>query len=308
VKERVRTGRHGALLDDVGRDVRYAFRLFARQPTFAVVIVGTLALGIGANTAIFSIVDSLLLRTLPIEEPERLARIVDAPPSSQQSWTYAIWEEIQRHADRFDGVFAWTRFDAQFNLTQGGETQYANGVWASAASFDVLGIKPARGRLFLPSDDVRGGGREGPVVVISDAFWQKHFGAAPDAIGRTSASFGALALLMAAVGLYGVTSYAVTLRRAEIGIRMALGATRGSVIRLVLTHVTLLIGAGIIVGLALGAWASRFVGTLLYGLEPGDPATLAASAVTLALIGTVAGWLPANRASRLDPTQILRDS
>jgi putative ABC transport system permease protein len=105
-----------------------------------------------------------------------------------------------------------------------------------------------------------------------------------------------------------VTSYAVTLRRAEIGIRMALGATRGSVIRLVLTHVTLLIGAGIIVGLALGAWASRFVGTLLYGLEPGDPATLAASAVTLALIGTVAGWLPANRASRLDPTQILRDS
>ena len=74
VKERVRAGRHGALLDDVGRDVRYAFRIFARQPTFAVVIVGTLALGIGANTAFFSIVDSLLLRTLPVEDPERLAQ------------------------------------------------------------------------------------------------------------------------------------------------------------------------------------------------------------------------------------------
>ncbi len=166
VKEGVRAGRHGALLDDVGRDVRYAFRLFARQPTFAVVIVGTLALGIGANTAIFSIVDSLMLRTLPIEEPERLAQIVGQPPSGQQSWTYPIWEEIQRHADRFDGVFAWTRFDAQFNLAQGGETQYANGVWASAASFDVLGIKPARGRLFRASDDARGGGADGPVVVI----------------------------------------------------------------------------------------------------------------------------------------------
>jgi hypothetical protein len=78
VKERVRTGRHGALLDDLGRDIRYAFRLFARQPMFAVVIVGTLALGIGANTAIFSIVDSLLLRTLPIHETERLAQVVGA--------------------------------------------------------------------------------------------------------------------------------------------------------------------------------------------------------------------------------------
>jgi putative ABC transport system permease protein len=122
-----------------------------------------------------------------------------------------------------------------------------------------------------------------------------------------SGSFGALALLMAAVGLYGVTSYAVNLRRAEIGIRMALGATRGSVIRLVLSRVSMLIGTGIVAGLALGAWASRFVATLLFGLQPGDPATLIASAVTLTLIGAVAGWLPANRASRLDPTKVLHD-
>ena len=185
VKEHVRAGRHGGLIDDVGRDVRYALRLFVRQPTFAVVIVGTLALGIGANTALFSIVDSLLLRTLPVQDPGRLARLVAAPPSGQQSWTYPIWEEIQRHADRFDGVFSWSRFDAEFNLTQGGETQFANGVWASAGSFDVLGIKPALGRLFVPSDDRRGGGDGGPVAVISYAFWQRHFGGAPDAIGRT---------------------------------------------------------------------------------------------------------------------------
>ena len=74
-----------------------------------------------------------------------------------------------------------------------------------------------------------------------------------------------------------------------------------------LARVSLLIGAGIVVGLAIGAWASRFVATLLYGLEPGDPVTLVAAAVTLALIGAVAGWLPANRASRLDPTQVLHD-
>ena len=112
---------------------------------------------------------------------------------------------------------------------------------------------------------------------------------------------------MAAVGLYGVTSYAVSLRRTEIGIRMALGATRGSVVRLVLGRVSRLVGTGLVVGLVIGAWASRFVSTLLYGLEPADPFTLVAAAVTLALIGALAGWLPAHRASRLDPTQVLHD-
>jgi len=126
-------------------------------------------------------------------------------------------------------------------------------------------------------------------------------------LAMLSAAFGALALVMAAVGLYGVTSYAVTLRRSEIGIRMALGATRAAVMRLVLARVSLLIGVGIIVGLALAAWASQFVTSLLYGLEPGDPVTLAASAATLAVIGAVAGWIPAHRASRLDPTEVLSE-
>jgi putative ABC transport system permease protein len=123
-----------------------------------------------------------------------------------------------------------------------------------------------------------------------------------------SAAFGVLALLMACIGLYGVTSYSVSLRRAEIGIRMALGATRASVIRLVLGRVSVLVGGGIVAGLAIGAWASRFVSTLLYGLEPADPGTLLGAAATLAVIGAAAGWVPANRASRFDPTQVLRDA
>jgi len=123
-----------------------------------------------------------------------------------------------------------------------------------------------------------------------------------------SASFGVLALLMAAVGLYGVTSYSVSLRRTEIGIRMALGATRASVIRLVLGRVSLVIGAGVFAGLAIGAWASRFIATLLYGLQPGDPVTLLMSAAVLTLVGAAAGWLPANRAARLDPASVLNES
>jgi putative ABC transport system permease protein len=184
-KERVRTARHGARLDEVVRDVRYAFRTFAKHRSFTVVVVLTLALGIGANTAIFSIIDSLLLRALPVKEPGRLAMLVADVPSGQTTWTYPIWEQIRGHGDKFDGAFAWSTFDSEFNLTQGGETQFVNGLYVSASAFRTLGVAAVLGRTFTPDDDVRGGGASGPVVVISHAFWQRHFGGAPDVIGRT---------------------------------------------------------------------------------------------------------------------------
>jgi predicted permease len=120
--------------------------------------------------------------------------------------------------------------------------------------------------------------------------------------------FGALALLLAALGLYGVTWYAVSRRRTEIGIRMALGAAPGGVVRLILSRVTLLVGIGILAGAAVSLWASKFVATLLYGLEPRDPVTLIAAALVLGTVGAAAGWLPAYRASRIDPAEVLRDS
>jgi predicted permease len=127
-------------------------------------------------------------------------------------------------------------------------------------------------------------------------------------VAMLSGFFGGLALLLAGLGLYGVTSYAVSRRRGEIGIRMALGAAPESVIRLVLGRVSALVGIGIVVGAGLSLWAAQFVSTLLYGLEPRDPATLAASAGVLAAVGAIAGWLPARRASRIDPAEVLRDS
>src|SRR5439155_9108582 len=93
-------------------------------------------------------------------------------------------------------------------------------------------------------------------------------------VAMLSGFFGALALLLAGLGLYGVTSYAVARRRAELGIRMALGAAPAGVIRLILSRVLLLVGIGVIVGMGVSLWASRFVAALLYGLEPRDPATL----------------------------------
>jgi predicted permease len=127
-------------------------------------------------------------------------------------------------------------------------------------------------------------------------------------VAELSGFFGSLALLLAGIGLYGVTSYAVTRRRGELGIRMALGAAPAIVVRLVLARVSALIAAGVALGAALALGAARFVASLLYGLEPRDPATLIVAAIALVVVGALAAWLPAYRASRIDPADVLRES
>jgi predicted permease len=127
-------------------------------------------------------------------------------------------------------------------------------------------------------------------------------------VALLSGFFGGLAVLLAALGLYGVTSYAVSRQRAEIGIRLALGATPGRVVRMVMSRVTLLIAAGIATGLGLSVWASAVVTSLLYGLTPRDPITVGGAVVTLVLVGAIAGAVPAYRASRIDPARTLRSN
>jgi predicted permease len=125
-------------------------------------------------------------------------------------------------------------------------------------------------------------------------------------VAMLSGFFGGLAMLLAALGLYGVTSYSVGRRRPEIAVRMALGASAGGVVRLVLRRVAALVLLGAVAGIVLSMWAAKFVGALLFGVGARDPVTLAAAASMLTVVGLCAGWLPARRASRLDPTAVLR--
>ena len=127
-------------------------------------------------------------------------------------------------------------------------------------------------------------------------------------VARLAGAFGTIALLLSAIGLYGVTSHAVTRQRGEIGIRLALGGRAAAVCMLMVTRIGSVVLIGIVAGLLFAAWLSRFVAPLLYGIEPRDPVTLAAAAVTLAAIAVLSGGIPAWRAARMDPAQVLRES
>ena len=164
------------------QDLRLAVRSLRATPVVSVVAALSLALGIGANTAIFSLVNSLLLRALPVKEPAQLAIVTDDTDRGSYSWTNPIWEQIRDRRDLFDTAFAWST--SRFNLASGGETQFVDGIWASGGMFDTLGVPAMLGRTFTPADDARGGGPDGPVAVISYSFWQRRFGGSADALGQ----------------------------------------------------------------------------------------------------------------------------
>ena len=146
----------------------------------------SLALGIGANVAIFSLVNAVMLKALPIHEPERLV-IFNQPPSEPgrqpgTSFTNPQWEYLRDHQDFLGGAAA--QGGARFNLNAGGESRPVVGIFVSARFFDVLGVVPTLGRGFTAEDDQRQGGPAGPVAVLSHGFWQREYGGDPQVVGR----------------------------------------------------------------------------------------------------------------------------
>jgi putative ABC transport system permease protein len=162
-----KNARHGSsLMSDLVQDLRLAFRTLRATPIVTAVAIPSLALGIGANTAIFSLVNSLLLRALPVREPARLVLVKGRASAGFPEWNYPVWEQIRERRELFDGIAAYSP-TARANLTLGGDSQTVGGLMASGSFFGTLGVPAVIGRTFSDEDDRRGGGADGPVTVIS---------------------------------------------------------------------------------------------------------------------------------------------
>jgi putative ABC transport system permease protein len=180
--------RRRTMIDKLRQDVRYALRLWARKPGVALVAVLTLALGIGANTAMFSIVNAVLLRPLPFADADRLVAVWGRTPKNPRTLvSLDEYQAFRTQTDTFEAVATW--LGQSVNLTGGSEPQRITGNFVSGTFFDVLQLKAEHGRLFQEQDVALGSAK--PVVVISHQFWETHFQSNPSAIGATLTLNGA---------------------------------------------------------------------------------------------------------------------
>ena len=175
-------------IETLWQDVSYALRTLRKNLGFTAVAVLTLALGIGANTAIFQLIDAIRLRVIPVKEPQQLVTVQLADDtgirgsqaSAYPALTNPVWEKLRDQQDVFSGVLAWG--SNSFGLTPGGDVRLAQGLFVSGNFFHVLGVLPLMGRVFNASDDRRGCGLPG--AVVSYAFWQRELGGDPSAVGH----------------------------------------------------------------------------------------------------------------------------
>jgi predicted permease len=187
ISEDYRDRRGVPLIETLLQDVRYAMRGFRKAPAFTAVAVASLALGIGANTAIFTLADQLLLRLLPVRNPEQLVRFEAPGPGLgmqrdyPNSISYPLYTLIRDHGSAFDGVIA--QFGWEVNMLTNGDAERVNCDLVSGNYFQVLGVTPAVGRVLGPEDDNKPGGH--PVVVLTHDFWQRRFGGDPSIVGRS---------------------------------------------------------------------------------------------------------------------------
>lgn len=162
------------------QDIRYGIRVLVKNPGYTLIAVLTLALGIGANTALFSVVNGVLLNPLPYAQPERLVMLYENTPNFEKSSiSYPNFQDWQRSNSTFSAIAAYRSDD--FSLTGSGEPERVRVGMVSADFFPILGVKPALGRLFSPHDDSRSAA---PVTIISAGLWQRKFGSAPDIVGK----------------------------------------------------------------------------------------------------------------------------
>jgi hypothetical protein len=359
-------------------NLRFAFRQLCKSPGFTLTAVLTLALGIGANTAIFSVINSVLLRPLPYPRSEQLLVAWDSNAGKSvdhSSLSPAKLADLRAQTRSFQSLAGY--YVADQNLVLPNEIESLSAALTTGPFFQTLGIAPLLGRSFRDADDkkhLRFPGRfqsERPTTIVGVVSAIHHAGLdrapvaemyfpyqqnpwpsqaivvrtanAPEemiatlqrvllGIDPTQAAFdirtmeqrldrsvaerrfnmrvltlfALIALALAAVGIYGVISYDVSQRTREIGIRMALGADRVSVHRLVIGRGFRLAILGVLVGIGAALTTRKFLASLLFGIGASDSFTIFASGSFVLLIALFACWIPARRASGISPMEALR--
>ena len=202
MKEQRREQWRFSLVESILADVRYAWRRVGKAPAFSVITILIMGLGIGANTAIFSLIDAVTLRSLPVRSPEELVhvRLTDSP---FQILPVPFWEALRDRQDVFSSVFAWSQ--QTFNLARGGEARNVDGLFVSGDYFTALGVEPAVGRVLTANDDFRGCPG---AAVLSYGFWQSRFGGDPHTVGQliTLNGYPVQVVGISAAGFFGVVA------------------------------------------------------------------------------------------------------
>ena len=280
--------------EDLGDDVAVALRQLKASPAFALVAVLTLALGIGANSAMFALADATLLRPLPFAKADRLVTVselrADGTRGAANPLDVVDWIERNHTFDAMAGVInsqsaiTWPDGIVESIPTQAVTTRF----------FDVLGTTSIVGRTFLPSDD-----RPMPdVAVLAEGLWRSHFGSDTTLIGRQTRLAGRTAC--SACWPTRCSS------AREFGVRIALGANAANVLRLVMASASRVVGIGVAIGLGAAALLSRSLATFLFGVQPLDPMTFLLVPIVLIATAAIAVAAPAWRAARIDPVVAFR--
>jgi hypothetical protein len=314
-------------LADLARDLRHGTRTLAREKGFTAAAVIVLAMGVGANAGIFTLVDQVLLRPLPVQEPGRH----DARPAGAKPGPYRMAIVNETFARRYFG----NRSPVGARVGPGNSPN-------TRTEVEIVGVVREISRVDMRDRDVDqifynfwdnqsengtfyvrvrnpGDAAAAIAAIVADVDPQLPLNSMTTldaqidralfnerALAVLSTGFGALATLIAIVGLYGVMAFVAAQRRQEIGLRIALGATRADAVWLVVRDATLMVGAGVVVALPAVWMLSRLVEAQLFGVAAFDWPTLATAAFGLALMALSAALLPAWRASRLDPNAILK--
>src|SRR5436309_4277749 len=170
------------MLSDFWLDVRYGIRMLANRPGFTIAAVLILALGIGANTAVFTFMNSLFLRPLTVPDPERVVRLYGSGQDVRRfdAFSYANYRDLRDRSRSFEALAAHQH--AAAGLSLGGDTENAYGELVTGNYFSAMRVQPVLGRVFTPEDDQKPGGH--PVVVISHEMWKRRFGSVPDILGK----------------------------------------------------------------------------------------------------------------------------